>query len=345
PFGTAKWQLAGATLADALQTTPDLLPAHLDFAMARRETYAHPGALPTVTPDSIQTDLQRRDFSINALAVALDTGQLLDPFGGLDDLRAGMIRVLHDASFMDDPTRILRAVKYAARLGFTLEPHTAALLTAALPGLGSITGERIRHELTLLLVEPQPERAYADLAVRGALAAIHPALNFDDSDSIVFQGARHLYTPELAWYAWLARLTPADVEAVCARLLIGRKESDVLIAVANLMQQRNRLSDPSAKPSQLTAWLDTVPAVALRAVALRAVALRLDDDLSRERLFNYMLDWQYIRPITTGHTLQALGVAPGPRYKQLLTALRAARLDGVINDEAEEAAYLQKLLE
>ncbi|MBC8100709.1 MAG: CCA tRNA nucleotidyltransferase, partial [Armatimonadetes bacterium] len=227
PFGTAKWQLAGATLADALQTTPDLLPAHLDFAMARRETYAHPGALPTVTPDSIQTDLQRRDFSINALAVALDADQLLDPFGGLDDLRSGIVRVLHDASFEDDPTRILRAVKYAARLGFTIEPHTAALLTGALPGLGIITGERIRHELTLLLVEPEPERGYADLAARGALAASHPALNFDESDSIVFQGARHLYTPELAWYAWLARLTPADVGSVCRRLLIGRKESDV----------------------------------------------------------------------------------------------------------------------
>ena len=121
-FGTAKWLLEGSSFTS--------LPA-IDFVGARRESYAQPGALPDVEPGSIEQDLLRRDFSINTLAICLNDGcfgQLLDLFGGVADLRAGAIRVLHDLSFVDDPTRILRAVRYEARLNFRIEPHTESLL-------------------------------------------------------------------------------------------------------------------------------------------------------------------------------------------------------------------------
>ncbi|MBZ0278549.1 MAG: CBS domain-containing protein, partial [Anaerolineae bacterium] len=162
PFGTAKWTL-DETVAARMNVAPDDLPHHIDFATARNEFYDHPTALPTVYHSSIKLDLQRRDFTVNTLAVQLSPrpamGRILDFYGGLHDLQGRLIRVLHSLSFVDDPTRILRAVRFEHRLGFTIEPRTAELIETALPMLGRITGERVRNELLLLFKEPEPENA------------------------------------------------------------------------------------------------------------------------------------------------------------------------------------------
>ncbi|GAI06484.1 unnamed protein product, partial [marine sediment metagenome] len=132
----------------------------IDIATARSETYARPGALPAVTPSSIEKDLFRRDFSINAMAISLtaeDYGQLLDPHHGKDDLHSHLIRILHPDSFSDDATRILRAIRYEQRLGFNLEHETARLLKRDIPMLDTISGDRIRHELELIFREEHPE--------------------------------------------------------------------------------------------------------------------------------------------------------------------------------------------
>src|SRR5262249_31707917 len=154
---------------------------HIDFAMARSEFYEYPTALPTVSSGTIEQDLHRRDFTINTLAVQVSPtfGRVLDFYGGLSDLQAGLIRVLHDLSFEDDPTRILRAARFETRLGFQIEPHTAELIQTALPMLRRITGERVRNELLLLLREKQPERGLLALQSRGGLEAIHPAFKLD----------------------------------------------------------------------------------------------------------------------------------------------------------------------
>ena len=150
-FGTATVRAPGATF---------------DLAAARRESYAHPGALPDVEPGAtLEEDLARRDFTVNALALRLADGAAAGWPGARDDLEAGLLRVLHDASFRDDPTRLLRLARYAARLGFAAEPHTAGLAAAAVAGgaLGTVSGERHGAELRLLACEPMPD-ALAELA-------------------------------------------------------------------------------------------------------------------------------------------------------------------------------------
>jgi tRNA nucleotidyltransferase (CCA-adding enzyme) len=138
--------------------TVELRSGTVDIAQARSETYAQPGALPDVEPASIEEDLARRDFSINAMAVPLlGRGGLIDPHGGLEDLRAGMLRVLHDGSFVDDPTRALRAARYASRLGFELEPRTAELIGQA--DLSTVSEDRVVAELGRVITEEDPRAA------------------------------------------------------------------------------------------------------------------------------------------------------------------------------------------
>ena len=186
-FGTAKWILdeSGHPL-----TSPELLatggngdrhdlPDHLDFVTARTEFYTEPTVLPTVEQGSIKLDLHRRDFTINTLAVALTPdrwGDLLDFYGGLTDLRTGKVRVLHSLSFVDDPTRILRAVRYERRFDFRIESRTQEHLLDAAPLLERVTGARIRQELDRIFLEARPEDVVLRLEELGILKQIHPEL-------------------------------------------------------------------------------------------------------------------------------------------------------------------------
>ncbi|RME54994.1 MAG: CBS domain-containing protein, partial [Caldilineae bacterium] len=181
-FGTAKWLLHEAEhpiTCEALLQEEGSLPPHLDFVTARTEFYTAPTVLPTVEQGSIKLDLHRRDFTINTLAIVLTPdrwGELLDFYGGLADLRRGVIRVLHSLSFVDDPTRILRAVRYEQRFDFHIEPRTLELLVDAVPLLDRVTPARIRHELDRILQEEAPEKALLRLDELGVLARIHPRL-------------------------------------------------------------------------------------------------------------------------------------------------------------------------
>ena len=143
PFGTAKLRIGGVSL---------------DLVMARRETYAEPGALPAVAPGSLSDDLARRDFSINAMAVSLSAeswGHLVDPFDGAGDLKRRLVKVLHPGSFRDDATRLFRAARYAGRLGFDLEPETERLAREGAAYVDTISGDRVRHELERIFEEPR----------------------------------------------------------------------------------------------------------------------------------------------------------------------------------------------
>jgi tRNA nucleotidyltransferase (CCA-adding enzyme) len=169
-FGTAKW-----FLPEPLKAGHDTL----DLISARSETYRHPAALPTVAWGSITDDLLRRDFTINAMAIRLDSshfGELRDDLHGMQDLEQGLIRVLHAGAFVDDPTRMYRAVRYAARYGFRVVEETQALIPAALPYVQKLSAQRIRHELDLILDEPNAMSMLRQLDELGLLAAIHPSL-------------------------------------------------------------------------------------------------------------------------------------------------------------------------
>lgn len=350
PFGTAKWQLAASIM---VQTSPnsDGLPDHIDFASARYEFYEYPTALPTVYNSSIKLDLQRRDFTINTLAVQLSpslaAGRVLDFFGGLRDLDAGLVRVLHSLSFIDDPSRILRAARFEHRLNFTLEPRTAELMTTALPMLERITGERLRNEFDLLFRETEPERGLLALQQRGVLAAIHPTLKFDNLMADAFIRSRRAEKPwpditlneaELYWHLWGALLHPADLEAICQRLLIAGKLRESLLRAAHIVAHTEKLAG-DVRPSQVVNLLNNTAEI-----ELLAAWLVIDDPQARDNIRRYWLEWQHIWPVTSGNTLREMALPPGPCYSKILKRLRAAWLDGEVRDEASERDLLHHII-
>ncbi|MCI0551044.1 MAG: tRNA nucleotidyltransferase, partial [Anaerolineae bacterium] len=184
-FGTAKWILNESTfkrLDFPVARFPDF-ELSFDLVSARSESYSRPGALPKVERSTIDNDLRRRDFTINAMALRLDGnhyGRLIDPLGGEADLEGGTIRVLHSKSLIDDPTRIYRAIRYEERYGFQIADDTLALLPDARPIIGELSAERIRHELDLILAEPNAASMLKRLAELDLLKPIHPALFYDE---------------------------------------------------------------------------------------------------------------------------------------------------------------------
>ena len=358
-FGTAKWLLpegrrqkaeGGRTDGD---DSPLIIPhSSLDFVSARVEFYAHPTALPEVERGSIKLDLHRRDFTINTLAVRLDPecfGDLLDFWGGERDLRAGLVRVLHSLSFVDDPTRILRAVRLEQRLGFQLEPRTAELIEHALPLLDRVSADRVRHELDSILREAEPEKGLARLATLRVLPHIHPALRWDDWLRGKFAQARDpasrlgleaaVRDDHFVYYGLLAfRLEAGELEDLLARLKPGRQTASRLRQMVAL---RPRLPELAAglPPSGVVRLLDgnDLP-------VLRAAWIASDDPAARAALAGYVQILRHVAPEADGETLKARGLKPGPYFGDILAALRDAWLDGTVRDAEEEEVLLGKLI-
>lgn len=349
PFGTAKWTL-DEKAAKALGVNFASLPDHIDFATSRNEFYEHPTALPTVYSGSIKLDLQRRDFTINTLAIQLSPtmGRILDFYGGLSDLERHLIRALHSLSFVDDPTRILRALRFAQRLGFTVEPRTNQLIEHALPMLRRITGERLRNELGLLLREPNPEVALLALQARAIPQAIHPAFTIQPDIGVYFDKFRTQYpqwepfTPVdsevLYWCAIICALPLDAASAVIDRLMFGKTLGEALRATARIIND-DLLKNPAARPSQIALRLQKIPHLALRCAWTMS-----DDPLTKNYIYRYYTEWQHVQPVTNGDTLQQMGLKPGPYFKVILAQLRAARLDGKIKTDADEQQRLAQLV-
>ena len=336
-FGTAKWLLEGSSFTS--------LPA-LDFVGVRRESYAHPGALPDVEPGSIEQDLLRRDFSINTLAICLNDGcfgQLLDLFGGVVDLRSGAIRVLHDLSFVDDPTRMLRAARYEARLNFSIESRSERLLIDALPLLPRISGGRLTRELMLTLAEREPEKALRRLAALGVLDVIHPGLVFDELIGARFgrlRGARE--RPAALDYLALHTLElPAEIiVSLAQRLSLTKADTEYLTRSSQAYRILPQLASDGLTASQVVHLLEP-----FRNGALSTVSNLADSPIVQERLARYLSEWCTVKSELDGDDLRALGVPPGPVYREILRSLRDARLDGAIGSRAEEEKMARTLAE
>ena len=357
PFGTATWIL-NANVARSVGATINDWPAFVDIVTARLETYAHPGALPDVVPSALHDDLYRRDFTINAMAIQLaPSGTLIDPFGGEADLRAGTIRVLHDGSFMDDATRIFRAVRFEQRFDFQIEPHTLGLIPAALPTLKAISGERLRHEIDLILQEAEPEQALRRLDELGVLRTIDNRLEFDEWRATKFKQVRTQDSPisqahvgtdyvqravarvKIYWIILGWHLP--DVDGFARSLMIP---GDLTAALVESKRLAKILPELSAElpPSQVVLRLqgrgDTSSEV------FEALWYLAPDQTAQANIAAYVLKWQHIWPSLTGEDLKAMGLEPGPMFGKLLWELRRAKLDGEISTPAEERAYLERLL-
>jgi tRNA nucleotidyltransferase (CCA-adding enzyme) len=321
----------------------------IDVVTTRTEFYDSPGALPTVERAGLREDLFRRDFTLNAMAVSLkpvDFGRLVDPFGGREDLEARMLRVLHNLSFIDDPTRIFRAIRYEARYGLRLEEHSARLARSTIEmGLvGDLSSARLRDELVALLEDPGATGGILRLGELGVDRAIHPHLRADAEGAELFERARTL-RQELGvdvptWrlgiasiaralssdeaYDWLLRLKlrRRDVDRVAgairiAPLIVGRIESENLDAA-----QVVALADAYAPDAPL-------------------LALARED---RPELREYFTRLRDVRLEIGGGDLAELGLSESPRVGEVLEELRRRKLNGELDGRESELDAARALI-
>jgi tRNA nucleotidyltransferase (CCA-adding enzyme) len=313
---------------------------HVDAVTARRETYAEPAALPEVERATIEEDLFRRDFTINAMAASLkgeDHGELVDPYGGQADLDAGTIRVLHDESFVDDPTRIFRAVRYESRFGFRMNEHTEALARAAVEYIGRLSAARLREELIELLDEEQAGASIVRLGELGVVSA-------DEETAALFTRLRELderYELDVPhWRLGLAalayRLPPGEVDAFLDRLELRRRDArHIAAAVADGPRLVEQLGNGSLTPSEIVALAEPDhPDAPLLALALTDLA----------PLHEYFDRLQHVQLQIGGADLAGLGLGESPRVGEILAELRRRKLNGELDGRESELAAARELI-
>ena len=362
-FGTAKWLIDGASargeLAEQISASSGVGPdkgsgilTAVDFVTARTEFYTHPTALPEVERSSIKQDLHRRDFTINTLAIRLDPdhfGELLDFYGGESDLRQGLIRVLHSLSFIEDPTRILRAARLETRLDFRIELRTEQLIADAVSMLDRVSGDRIRHELELIFRETEPERALCRLQELGVPEAISSGLVCDRWLQVRFKRLRRA-DADLVWaldderraFGYLAlylyRLSPENRRLCQKRLKLGRQVAKRLVEVESIKTYVPELQQ--AQPaSALFRRLSPYSTEAL------LVVWAAEEDLVQRQIRRFQTELRNVRTLLDGrYLIERYGLKPSPLFGSLLNQLRDARLDGKVKTRGEEIALLERLL-
>lgn len=320
----------------------------LDLATARTEVYSHAGALPKISPSSILEDLSRRDFTINAMALCLTPprlGQLLDPFHGRADLKSGLIRALHPRSFIDDATRILRALRYEKRLGFMLEQNTEETAQQHAAMLGTISGDRLRRELELILKEPRSWAILLRAQELGVLKAMHPALRVDKELAQRFERAHHM-APGEPTSRYLGLLVyPMRTEeraSFLRRFRFPSRVASVLQGVEPAQAALSLAGDPTTSPSTIFGALEAVPWESVVAVCAGE-----GPGYATDRLLecSHHRQAQRSKPALTAADLERLGVPRGPEIGAALRRLRDARLDGLVIDHGQEEALVRSWLE
>ena len=332
--------------------------SRVDLVSARREVYPQPGALPQVSPGNIDDDLSRRDFSINALAVSLSDSspRVLDPYGGVTDIEQGVVRVLHRQSFVDDPTRILRAVRYEQRLGFRIEDETLALMQETMTAghMTSLSGDRLRHELEHILREARPAPVLARAMDLGILAAIHPSLANDEALTYLGRMTAVQSAPQepsaapiddasdqyLAYLSALAYpLSRDDGEGAIQRLNLPGAWAVVVrdtIALRNLEPELASQSLPSSRLVRLVEGLSADAVLAVSRITRSSLVGRCLED--------YLHSLRHITPALDGGDLLAMGVPSGPLVGEILEELRDARMDLRVTTADQERNLVHELL-
>ncbi len=322
---------------DRFGTSTVRLDGHrYDIARARKETYSRPGALPDVEPASLAEDLERRDFTVNAIALAIggeEAGALHTVHGALEDLDAGRLRVLHDRSFIDDPTRLLRLARYASRLGFASEAHTRELARAATDGgaLGMVSGARIGAELRLLSREPDPLAAFAALRELDLDEAIHPRFGIGEPELasralelLPGDGRRDLLAIALA----STGIEPAELRALLDQLAFEAADRDTIVAAVARAPDVALALERAERPSEIAA--------AVAGGSPELVALAGSGGRARAAASEWLERLRHVRLEIDGGDLLAAGVPEGPQIGEGLRAALAAKLDGGVQGRDAE---------
>ena len=319
----------------------------VDFATARSESYARSGALPTVEPSSIERDLFRRDFTINAMAVCLSPeryGELIDRYGGQDDLENRLVRILHEKSFIDDATRIWRGLRYEQRLGFQLEESTLRLLKRDIPMLDTISGDRIRYELECIFQEEKPEKVLSRAEELGVLDRLHPDMKGDGWLADRFQAARKQAAPGLPSFGlYLAllsyRLGEEESEQLISYLRLPGTAARVVRDSIALKSRLRTLSYPELKRSRVYHIIH-----GYSQSAITANSLAVGSPIARQHLEIFLHELRYVKSALNGHDLIEMGFPPCPQIKEVLKLLHNARLDDRVNSKADEEELVKEWL-
>jgi tRNA nucleotidyltransferase (CCA-adding enzyme) len=359
-YPTARLEIHGAFQTAALLWHKDaeLDSLWVDIATARTEFYPYPAANPEVEASSIRQDLYRRDFTINAIALRLTTprsSELLDFFGGLLDLQAKQIRVLHANSFIEDPTRIYRGVRFAVRFGFQIEPQTEEFIRYAInSGVYDRTAQensrtpalqtRLKTELKHILEAPYWKLALQLLDNLGALQCIHPSLKLDAKllrQLRLLERCLRRFDPQPTLIHWEMRLEALithlapEYRAKVAKNL--QLQEDSIKRLQNLASAQTEVIESLPKcesPSQVVELLRQYDLPMLILIALQSPRSL------RHQIWEYLTVWANIQPLLNGNDLKKFGYKPGPQYRQILDNVLAATLDGVIKDRSEAEEFL-----
>jgi tRNA nucleotidyltransferase (CCA-adding enzyme) len=335
----------------------------VDVASTRLEYYESPGVLPTVERSSLRHDLYRRDFTINTLALCINEsrfGLLTDYFGGRQDIQKRTVRVLHNLSFVEDPTRVFRAIRFEQRLGFPIAPHTENLIRSAVRMniLEKVGGRRLFNELVLILKEKEPAGAIERMASLCLLPSIHPSLRFGAETARVVHEAvgvlawyRLLYLDEacLMWQVYLLALCHGlrqeEFEEAGRRMEIpGRMTAGVFsyrrqaLGMLDALQRRIRRG-PEVRNSEIYGWFHGLPLEILLYLAAAA-----SQDAVKRYVSLYLTRLRLVRCGLDGAALKLLGVMPGPEFGRIMERLLSARLDGEVNSDDEERALVTGMI-
>jgi tRNA nucleotidyltransferase (CCA-adding enzyme) len=329
----------------------------LDVATARTESYERPGALPSVKKGLIHQDLYRRDFTINAMALALSPSrflELLDPYNGLKDLEKGRVRALHGKSFIDDPTRIFRAVRFEQRFEKHIEPKTQKWLLEAVRGgnIRTVSGERLRNEFKLIFREPNPGKAVLRLDALGVMPQVHPALGLSVkarkflprlASAILFfrDLGTALEEENMVWFQALLS-SPEEKQALslCKRLMLSRSEQKIVTQSAKAYPSvLHELESEKLTASRIYKYFWSLkPEV--RCFLLAAAEPKLSGEIRK-----YLVKIQKVKPWVRGRDLMALGIQPGFQYSFILLEALNGQLDGKFKNRKQVLDWIKKSFE
>ncbi|MBM4136714.1 MAG: CBS domain-containing protein [Nitrospira sp.] len=326
----------------------------LDVATARTEYYESPAALPKVETSSIKKDLYRRDFTINTLAIKLnpkDFGLLIDFFGGQRDLREKTIRLLHNLSFIEDPTRAFRAIRFSERFGFKISKHTDNLIKLAIKMnlFDRLSGTRLYEELRLSFNETEPLRTLKRLSDFGLLKVIHPNIILNDELEATFKSMQEtiswfnlLFLEErtdkgiLYLMALLSGLTDEDIKAVIERLSPPPRVRDIIM---NSMSQAKEIL--KKLPHDDTVGIYNL----LNKIKLETIlfAMAISKDRQKQKAMSrYLTDLRNVKTILKGNDLKNMGIHPGPVYSRMLKELLEEKLRGHLKAREDEERFIRQ---